>query len=301
MPSQRSAPPPPSDPVGIIGLGKLGHEIAVRLLEAGYSVIGYKRSGTSDLVAAGGVGADSPAQIARQCRHIILCLPSEEALGDVVGSDTGLLHALGPGSIVIDTSTLSEEAKTRARSLIETQGSAMLDCTISGKPAAMRAGKSAMFVSGEATTIDKVSDILAAITPHCVQLGAFGAATRMKLVTNMLMTMNCFGAVETLNFAASMGFDPETVAQALANSGAASAQLAIRAPIVTNGAPPNPGAIAGIMKDLALIEQKISDAGLAAPTFREMRKTFVTAEAENPPAGDISLLYLSGLKALERD
>ena len=40
--------------VGVIGLGKMGLPIARNLMEGGFEVIGYRRSGSAELIEAGG-------------------------------------------------------------------------------------------------------------------------------------------------------------------------------------------------------------------------------------------------------
>ena len=59
--------------VGVIGLGKMGLPIARNLMDRGFAVVGYRRSGTEELVAVGGAGAQSPAEVASARRS---CLTS---------------------------------------------------------------------------------------------------------------------------------------------------------------------------------------------------------------------------------
>ena len=47
------------DRVGVIGLGKMGLPIAMNLMSRGFHVTGYRRSGSPELVKAGGTVAAS--------------------------------------------------------------------------------------------------------------------------------------------------------------------------------------------------------------------------------------------------
>ena len=59
------------DRVGVIGLGKMGLPIAMNLMSRGFHVTGYRRSGSPELVKAGGVVAASAAEVAAQADVIL--------------------------------------------------------------------------------------------------------------------------------------------------------------------------------------------------------------------------------------
>jgi putative dehydrogenase len=61
--------------VGVIGLGKMGLPIAQNLMERGLGVVGYRRSGTGELTALGGTGAQSPAEVASASDVLLSILP----------------------------------------------------------------------------------------------------------------------------------------------------------------------------------------------------------------------------------
>jgi len=72
------------DRVGIIGLGKMGMPIARNLMERGFEVIGYRRSGSPELIAAGGIAAASPAAVAEQADVLLSIVPDARAVEEVV-------------------------------------------------------------------------------------------------------------------------------------------------------------------------------------------------------------------------
>src|SRR3954466_7955912 len=61
--------------IGFIGLGIMGMPMAVNLVRAGYDVVGYRRSGASGLVAAGGREAGSVAEATAGADLVITMLP----------------------------------------------------------------------------------------------------------------------------------------------------------------------------------------------------------------------------------
>src|SRR5438270_12983881 len=83
--------------IGFIGVGKIGLPISENLIKSGYRVVGYRRSSLAEFEKIGGVPARSAADVGAQADVVLTCLPSTEALGDVVDGPRGLCHAARPG------------------------------------------------------------------------------------------------------------------------------------------------------------------------------------------------------------
>ena len=66
------------DRVGVIGLGKMGLPIAMNLMERGFRVTGYRRSGSPELKAAGGATAGSAAEVAANADVLLSIVPGAE-------------------------------------------------------------------------------------------------------------------------------------------------------------------------------------------------------------------------------
>ncbi|MGB3745648.1 MAG: NAD(P)-binding domain-containing protein, partial [Xanthobacteraceae bacterium] len=79
--------------VGLIGIGKIGLPIADNLIKSGHRVVGYRRSSLAEFEKIGGVPARSAADVGAQADIVLTCLPSTEALDDVVAGPRGLVHS----------------------------------------------------------------------------------------------------------------------------------------------------------------------------------------------------------------
>ncbi len=73
-----------TETVGVVGVGKIGLPIAENLIKSGYRVLGYRRSSLAELEKVGGIPARSPAEIGAQADIVFSCLPSSQALAEVV-------------------------------------------------------------------------------------------------------------------------------------------------------------------------------------------------------------------------
>ena len=78
--------------------------------------------------------------------------------------------------------------------------------------------------------------IFEAMTNKRVNLGEFGAATKMKLLANMMVAIHNSVAGEVLNLARKSGIDPDTAIGALSKSAAGSVTFSNKAPVMLSGA-----------------------------------------------------------------
>src|SRR3954451_18936483 len=95
--------------VGFIGLGRMGHGMAGRYLDAGFSVALWNRSKAKaeDLIARGARWASSPADAATEADAIVTMVADDEASRAVWLGRHGVATGAKPGAIAIECSTVS--------------------------------------------------------------------------------------------------------------------------------------------------------------------------------------------------
>jgi 3-hydroxyisobutyrate dehydrogenase len=121
--------------VGLIGVGKIGLPIAENLIKSGYRVLGYRRSSLDEFEQIGGIAARSPADVGEQTDMVLTCLPSAEALDDVVQGNGGLVHTARPGQIVVELGSHLVPDKERQIAPLAAKGAVFLDGEVGGNPA----------------------------------------------------------------------------------------------------------------------------------------------------------------------
>ena len=149
--------------VGVIGLGKMGLPIATNLIDRGFDVIGYRRSGSPELAEAGGTVAASAAEVAAAADVLLSIVPDADAVENVIHGPQGTLKALRPGTIHIEMSTIEVPRKTRLRAMMQARHGDLLDCPISGSPGMVTPRLATTFASGDRESVDAVSGVLDAI------------------------------------------------------------------------------------------------------------------------------------------
>src|SRR6266496_2929477 len=289
--------------VGIIGLGKMGMPIARNLAERGFEVIGYRRSGSPELAAAGGIVAGSSAEVAARADALLSILPDAAAVEEVICGDAGTLTMLQAGTVHIEMSTVDISQKGRIRDAVRGRGGDLLDCPISGSPGMVGPRLATTFASGDQASIDAVRPVLDAISGPWVYTGAFGTGARMKYVASMLLAVHTVAAAEAMVLARRSGLDLELVQRTLDNSIAASAIWKQRGPLMRQRSwLPAPGPINTLRPILDQIEEHATKVGLPIPVFTSAKSVFDKAVADGWGDLDIACVHdqVSGESALRR-
>jgi 3-hydroxyisobutyrate dehydrogenase-like beta-hydroxyacid dehydrogenase len=285
------------DRLGCVGLGELGLAIAGNLIASGFHVTGYRRSALDAFAALGGRKAGSAAEVMAQSDIVLTCLPSGDALREVVGGPEGLAVASRAGQIVIDCSTASLTIKQELAASHAACGITLLDCPISGRPDAVRARQAQIYVSGENAAAERCRPVFDAISERHLYLGPFGAGSRMKYITNLLLAVQVMAIAEAVEIGARSGFSPELVERALTGSAVDSRQLHIRAPTIASGRS-LPGAPGSFHEDLLVIRDYVRALGCASPLFDTALNHFEQAETAGHGGRDSVLMFTAILRAL---
>src|SRR5207302_7427295 len=95
--------------VAFIGLGRMGHGMAGRYLDAGFAVAVWNRSKAKaeDLIARGARWATSPADAAVEADAVVTMVADDEASRAVWLAGNGAAAAMKAGAIAIECSTIS--------------------------------------------------------------------------------------------------------------------------------------------------------------------------------------------------
>ena len=218
------------DTVGFIGVGKIGLPIAGNLIKSGYRVLGYRRGSLADFEKLGGIPARSPAEIAAQTDVVFSCLPSSEALDDVVQGPNGLLKSARAGQIIVELGSHPVPDKQRHVAPLAAKGAAFLDGEVSGTPGMVAARKAVIYLAGDKEACAKAERVVGGFADSCLYFGQFGAASRVKLVNNLLVAINIAATAEAMALGLKAGVDIDLMIKAIATGSGGSTQFGIRAP-----------------------------------------------------------------------
>jgi 3-hydroxyisobutyrate dehydrogenase len=252
--------------VGFVGVGKIGLPICQNLISNKYRVLGYRRGPMPEFEKAGGVVAKSPADIGAQADVVFACLPSDEALEDVVRGAHGLIHSARPGQIVIELGSHSIPVKESYVGPLAEKGATFLDGEVAGTPGMVAQRKGVIFLGGDEAAARKIEPIISAFAELCIYFGPFGAATKVKLINNLLVGLHIAGTAQAMAIGLKAGVDVDLMIKAVANGSGGSTQFGIRAPwMAQRKFVPQQGSAPGLAHYLDMAKELADDLGVATP------------------------------------
>ncbi|MFL5859874.1 MAG: NAD(P)-dependent oxidoreductase [Solirubrobacteraceae bacterium] len=224
--------------VGFVGLGNLGRQLAGRLLSAGFPLTVYDRDETTaqPLVAAGARWVHSPCAVGRASDCVLTCLPSPQAVAEVVcRSGSGLLDGMTPGATWIDASTNDPTELRRVAALADAVGVHCLEAPVTGGVHLAAAGRVTVLVGGEQPVFESHRRVFEAIGCRIFYLGPLGSASTMKVITNMLAFTHLVAAGEALMLARRAGLDLGMAFEAIRASSGNSFVHETESQVILNG------------------------------------------------------------------
>lgn len=221
-----------TETLGYIGLGIMGGGMARNLLAGGHRVVVWNRSPdkTAALAAAGAEVARSPAEVAERAGIVFMCVSDTPDVEDVVRRPDGILAGLGPGTVVVDHSTISPSATRRLAASLEGTGGTWLDAPVSGGSEGAERGTLSIMVGGDTSAFGRVRPYLEAYGTTITHVGPVGAGQTAKLVNQILVVLTALGISEALLLAEAAGLDLDTVLAAVSGGAASSWMLSNRGP-----------------------------------------------------------------------
>jgi len=177
-----------SPTVGWIGTGRMGYQLALRLLNAGYDVAAWNRTRAKaePLSEHGAKVCDAPADLAGH-DVVFIMVSADKDLEAVISGPGGLLTGGVAPKIVVDSSTVSTEASARVRAVVEERGAQFICAPVSGNPKVIAAGKLTVAASGPRGAFDVVEPMLGAWGRGVTYVGEGEVARLVKIAHNVFL------------------------------------------------------------------------------------------------------------------
>jgi 3-hydroxyisobutyrate dehydrogenase len=212
--------------VAFIGLGRMGHGMAGRYLDAGFTVKVWNRSKkkADDLIARGAEWGSSPMRAAEDVDAVVTMVANDEASREVWLGEQGVLASWKPDRLAIECSTVSyDHARDLGRQLGWRRIS-YIDCPVTGLPDAAASGKLTLLVGADPADLEKARPFLEPLGT-IRHFGAVGTGTVYKLINNLMGAIQIAGLAEGLAIAEQAGLDMNLVLEAIQSGVTASPQV----------------------------------------------------------------------------
>lgn len=173
--------------IGYVGLGRMGKNMVLRLLENGQQVVAWNRTkeDVNEVVAKGAVGADTIEDLVSELespRTVWLMLPAGEVTDEYIDK---LIPLLSPGDLIVDGANSFYKDTLRRAEKIKPTGIHFMDIGVSGGPGGARSG-ACMMIGGDRKDFERVLEIVkAGSAPDAYgYFGPVGAGHFAKMVHN---------------------------------------------------------------------------------------------------------------------
>ena len=220
--------------LGFVGLGVMGGNMVVRLLEKGHTVTGFNRtkSKAQKLIDRGMKWADSPRAVAEAADVIFTMVTNAAALAAIMDGLDGLVAGLSPGKFLIDMSTVSPDVSRGLAEKVRAKGADMIDAPVSGSVITLQQGKLSVMVGGRQESFERLKSLLLDIGPKVTYVGGNGVALSMKIAVNLSLAVQMLAFSEGVLLAEKSGIAREVAVDVLVHSAVASPMIQYRGPFV---------------------------------------------------------------------
>jgi 3-hydroxyisobutyrate dehydrogenase len=264
--------------VALIGLGLMGSGMARRLLAAGFPLSVYNRGREKSraLASEGAYAAESPFEAASRADVVVSMVADDTASRVVWLGSEGALAGAPPGSVLVESSTVTvgwiEELAREAAA----RGLELLDAPVTGSKPQAAAGELTFLVGGSASALEVARPVLAAMSKTVLHVGSTGRGALLKLVNNFMCGVQAAALAEAVALIEGSGLDRDKALQ-----------------VLTAGAPGSP-----LVKTLAgrMIARDYSPNFVLRLLAKDLRYAFTEGRRHGVPLGTVA----AALQVLER-
>jgi 2-hydroxy-3-oxopropionate reductase len=291
--------------VGFVGLGIMGHPMALNLAKGGHQLYVYgKRTCPPSVKQTGAVVCDTLQALAEESEIVVIMVPDTPDVADVLFSTDGIAAGLSAGKIVVDMSSISPIETKKFAHAVAALGCGYVDAPVSGGEVGAKAASLTIMVGGSESDFATVKPLFELMGKNITLVGGVGAGQTTKVANQIIVALTIEAVGEALLFASKAGADPAKVREALMGGFAASRILEVHGERMIKRTFAPGFRIELHQKDLNLALQGARAMGMSLPNTATTQELFNAATPLGGQAWDHSglvqvLEHLAGHKVAE--
>ncbi len=278
---------------GVIGLGAMGAPMARHLADAGLLCMVWNRTGSKAVALAqetGTVAADTPVQLASACNVILTCVSADQDLLDVVEQ---LLPGIQPGSVVVDTSTVSPSTARQVSASLQEAGASLVDAPVSGGVEGANKGTLSVMAGGDSANISRIMPVLEAISASVTHMGPVGFGQATKAVNQVMIAGIAEAVCEALALSEKLNLPSERLLSVVGAGAAGSWFLGHRGQTMLEDRFDVGFKLSLLLKDLLICQTLAQELDISIPTveaaINDYRKLVELGDGDHDISGLIRL------------
>ncbi|HEY8991846.1 MAG TPA: NAD(P)-dependent oxidoreductase [Luteolibacter sp.] len=231
--------------IGIIGLGIIGGVWARHYHAAGVLAGAWNRTAQPAFPQ----WQDSPEAVARAADVVQIVVADPPAVRAVIGR---VVPALGPGKVVVQSSTIDPQSSDEFRALVTETGARYLEAPFTGSKPAAEQRQNVFYLGGDAALVGEMEPLLALISTTRFHIGDHRQATTLKLAMNLNIAAQMQGLVEALVLARRAGISDDIFFGAMAKNVGYSGLTKLKEPKLRAGDFSPQFSVKHLLKDMRL-------------------------------------------------
>lgn len=235
----------------------------------------------------GVIAAGSPAELARDCDVVFLCVSADRDMLDLVEA---IAPDLRPGSVVVDTSTVAPTTAKSAASALASNGVHFVDAPLTGGVEGAKNGTLSVLVGGDTDVVERIRPLLETFGKRVTRFGPVGAGQATKAVNQVMVAGIAEAVCEGLALARHLQLDTDAVVDTLGNGAAGSWFMDKRGRTMLAGRFDVGFKLRLLHKDLGILQAIGEEIGMPLPTVCRARADFGALMESGHGDEDISAL-----------
>jgi 3-hydroxyisobutyrate dehydrogenase len=278
-----------SHTVGMVGVGRMGANMARRLTDVGYrvtAVYDVDRDRAREL--AGEIGAmavEKLAAVTAASDVVITVVTDDDAMRAIYATDGDSLLAGAAGKLFVNAATITPDVHVDVDELIEDAGGRAIEACMASSIPQARNGELYLMCAGDESAFRELEPMLATMSASMRWIGEAGSAAQVKALVNMLMNINTAGLAEALGLGDALGLDLTMLREVFSQTGANSRVLETDGLDMQNREHETYFSAAHAAKDSGIALQLAHDVGLDLPLAEATKDQYDLLVAEG--LGDI--------------
>ena len=183
-----------------MGLGLMGTGMAGRLLSSGFPLTVYNRNRekAQSLAKDGAFVASTPREAAARSEVVISMVADDAASRAVWLGENGALAGSGPGTTLIESSTLTVKWVHELAAAAAQKGCELLDAPVTGSKPQAASGELLFLVGGSEKALEIARPVLSVLGRDAIRFGPTGSGAIMKLINNFMAGVQAASFAEGL-------------------------------------------------------------------------------------------------------
>jgi 3-hydroxyisobutyrate dehydrogenase len=290
--------------IGVVGTGRMGANIALRLHDVGYPVVAvYDVRPESAAAVAAETGAEvspSLARVSELADVVVTVVTDDAAMYAIFAPEGDSLLSNARGRIFLNCATVSPAVHREVERMVAERGGDSLEACMASSIPQARNGTLYLMIGGRPEVFERVKPLLEKMSASLKYVGEAGKAAQVKALVNMVMNVNTAGLAEGLGLGDALGLDLDLLREVFSQTGANSRVLETDGADMQHREHDVYFSAAHAAKDCGIALALAKEAGLplplAAAAFKQFERMKAVGLGELDKSGVSELTFKSRVK-----